>query len=187
MANFKRIQRSPAEEYNFMSAYPGDNDVFGANRPGSDSYQFDKKTVDAWISFMKSNGIGAVCCLLDSQQLAVYKEAPLLQAYEEAWGKGQVLSAPIPDFTLATPDLLNNKIIPFIQQQVNKGKKVVVHCAGGVGRTGQVLCAWLIHTYKIPTEEAVFLLQRRGRNPVEAVETKKATINDFENLMASIK
>ncbi|WP_236738912.1 protein-tyrosine phosphatase family protein [Chroogloeocystis siderophila] len=39
---------------------------------------------------------------------------------------------------------MTQKILPFVRTANKQDEKVVVHCAGGVGRTGHVLAAWLV-------------------------------------------
>jgi protein-tyrosine phosphatase len=45
----------------------------------------------------------------------------------------------------------------------------VVHCSGGIGRTGHVLAAWLVAGRGFSRHSAITAVKRRGRNPYEAV------------------
>jgi protein-tyrosine phosphatase len=49
-----------------------------------------------------------------------------------------------------------------------QGEKVVVHCGGGVGRTGHVLAAWLVHSRGFSNQAAITAVKQAGRNPYEA-------------------
>lgn len=42
-------------------------------------------------------------------------------------------------------EALTGKILPFLLEADKQSEKVVVHCSGGVGRTGLVLAAWLVY------------------------------------------
>ncbi|MEK0178332.1 hypothetical protein [Microcoleus anatoxicus] len=48
------------------------------------------------------------------------------------------------DFELVDRDILLDRILPFLASANSRGERVVFHCAGGIGRTGQVLAAWLV-------------------------------------------
>jgi len=55
------------------------------------------------------------------------------------------LHLPIPDFTAPSIPQLK-RMIGFISSMIDKYKPVLVHCYAGIGRTGTVLAAYLIHT-----------------------------------------
>ncbi|MEW6495955.1 MAG: protein phosphatase, partial [Cyanobacteriota bacterium] len=46
--------------------------------------------------------------------------------------------------------------------------KVVVHCSGGIGRTGHVLAAWLASARGFSNNAAIAAVRKTGRNPYEA-------------------
>jgi protein-tyrosine phosphatase len=121
---------------------------------------------------MRQRGIERVCCLLDAPQLGYYP-GDLLELYRQAFGALNICHAPVADFTLCPADLLGGVILPFLVESVRLEKKVVVHCSGGIGRTGHVLAAWLVHGRGFEAQaalEAVRFVDGALRNPGEAVE-----------------
>jgi protein-tyrosine phosphatase len=148
--------------YRFAAASADESIVFGAACPGSTDEQ-----VDRWIEFMLERNIQRVCCLLTKQQLNHYVN--LLGNYQQAFGKEHVLWAPIEDFSLATPELLVDRILPFLAISDQQQQKVVVHCSGGIGRTGHILAAWLVAGRGFDRESAISAVRQTGRNPYEAV------------------
>jgi protein-tyrosine phosphatase len=148
--------------YRFAAASANESIVFGAACPGSTDEQ-----VDRWIEFMLERDIQRVCCLLTKQQLNHYIN--LLGNYQQAFGKEHVLWAPIEDFSLVTPELLIDRILPFLAISDRQQEKVVVHCSGGIGRTGHILAAWLVAGRGFDRESAISAVRQTGRNPYEAV------------------
>ncbi|WP_414567826.1 dual specificity protein phosphatase family protein [Nostoc sp. CCY 9925] len=76
--------------------------------------------------------------------------------------------APIADFNLADLETLTQKIIPFLIEADKQNQKVVVHCSGGIGRTGHVLAAWLVSVRRLSNEAAIKAVKKTSRNPYEA-------------------
>jgi protein-tyrosine phosphatase len=146
--------------YKFTAASDEESIVFGAAKPGSDS------EVRAWVEFMKCQKIERVCCLLPEKQLSPYQD--LVGVYEQAFGQQNVCWAPVEDFTVIDRATLTEKILPFLVDADRHHEKVVVHCAGGIGRTGQVLTAWLVHGRNFSNQAAIAAVKKTGRNPHEA-------------------
>jgi protein-tyrosine phosphatase len=148
--------------YNFAPASKRESIVFGAARPG-----YDEAEVSRWMEFMQTQGIQRVCCLLSKSQLANYDH--LLDRYRQSFGIEQVCWAPIEDFHIADPELLMQTVLPFLAVSDQTQAPIVVHCAGGIGRTGQVLTAWLIAGRGFSRQAAIDAVRQTGRNPYEAV------------------
>jgi protein-tyrosine phosphatase len=136
--------------------------VFGSARPGYADGQ-----VREWVEFMIDRDIRRVCCLLTKKQLDRYGD--LLGSYRQAFGSERVCWAPIEDFSLATPEMLIDRILPFLAIADQQHEKVVVHCSGGVGRTGHVLAAWLVAGRGFDYKSAIATVRQTGRNPYEAI------------------
>ncbi len=148
--------------YKFASASQTETIVFGSSRPGSSD-----KQVQEWVEFMQNQGIRRVCCLLSKSQLNSYSN--LLEIYQQNFGSTQICWAPIEDFCLVDLEVLSQQILPFLVMADQNQQRVVVHCAGGVGRTGQILTAWLVAGRGFTHQEAIAAVKKTGRNPYEAI------------------
>ncbi len=160
---------------------PADEDqtqlIFGACRPGFPAKHVASDEVEAWSDFMAGNDVRRVVCLLaSSAEFKYYRRLPggLLGAYGERFGASNVLHAPVRDYRLSSAENLE-LVLAFLRESVERGEKTVVHCAGGSGRTGHVLAAWLVHSRAIDPHQALAAIRSTGRNPFEAVETGKAS------------
>lgn len=148
--------------YRFAAAAKNESIVFGAARPG-----YRHEQVTEWVTFMQNRGIMRVCCLLPASQLARYTN--LLDVYRQTFGLDRVCWTPIEDFHFATPDILIHQILPFLATANQTDQKVVVHCSGGIGRTGHVLAAWLVAGRGLSPQAAIAAVKQTGKNPYEAV------------------
>ncbi|WP_019505047.1 dual specificity protein phosphatase family protein [Pleurocapsa sp. PCC 7319] len=148
--------------YKFAAASEGEPIVFGSARPG-----YSNEQVAQWIEFMQYQNIKYVCCLLASSQLTRYSN--LLNTYRHNFGFDYVCWTPIEDFYFATSEILIHQILPFLATARQDDEKVVVHCSGGVGRTGHVLAAWLVAGRGLSRQAAIAAVKQIGKNPYEAV------------------
>ena len=170
---------------------PADEDphqiVFGACRPGFPAKQVSPEQVAAWTAFMAAADVRRVVCLLaSSAEFKAYRRLSggLLGEYEHRFGSDQVLHAPIRDYRLSSADNLE-RVLAFLREGVERGEKTVVHCAGGSGRTGHVLAAWLVQNNGMEPHQALAAIRRTGRNPYEAVEAGRADEAALVALLAS--
>lgn len=159
--------------------------VFGAHMPGYGARSIPESVVRRWISFMKERGIMRVCSLLAPSQLG-YFMVDLLKAYREEFGNTCVLDAPVEDYHLCRTEMLK-KILLFLKESDSESKPIVVHCAGGRGRTGLVHAAWLVHGRGFSIEKALEAVKKMGRNPFQAVEQGTAKEEDLYALLRSCK
>lgn len=147
--------------YKFAAASETESIVFGASRPGYSDVQ-----IQEWIAFMKNQEMQRVCCLLEQRQLDRYPN--LLHCYKQAFGTDNVCWAPIVDFTICEQSILHQTILPFLFTSDQQQQKTVVHCAGGIGRTGHILAAWLVLGRGLSKPAAIKAVRQMGRNPYEA-------------------
>ena len=147
--------------HKFAAASEDELIVFGAAKPG-----YGDAEVARWIDFMRRQKIDRVCCLLPETQLMGYSD--LLGSYGNVFGYDRVCWAPIADFEFVSREILISRILPFLASASRSGDRVVIHCGGGIGRTGHVLAAWLVSGRGFSNQEAIAAVQKTGRNPYEA-------------------
>jgi protein-tyrosine phosphatase len=145
--------------YRFAAASPDDRLVFGAAQPDRDP--------QPWFDFMQQQQIQRVCCLLEDKALQKYPDRR--RQYHQQFGENNVLWAPIADFTIAPIALVTQQILPFLADAIAHQQKVVVHCAGGLGRTGHILACWLVYQYDLRNQDAIATITATGRKPQEAI------------------
>jgi protein-tyrosine phosphatase len=147
--------------YKFAPASATETIVFGAARPG---YRIEK--IERWIKFMQTVKIDYICCLLSASQLISYPN--LLEIYQQEFGVDRVCWAPIEDFQLADRAVLTQQILPFLSIADRNSQRVVVHCSGGIGRTGYILAAWLVAGRGLSNHAAINAVKKMGKNPYES-------------------
>ena len=159
--------------YKFAPAERQESVVFGAARP-----KYTQRSVEQWIEFMHDREIQRICCLLKSDRIANYP-IDLRETYQQKFGSQSVLWCPVEDFQLPQSSILIEQIIPFLIDSDRHLQKVVVHCSGGVGRTGVILACWLVAQRGFSNPEALSAVVQNHRNPYEAII---AALFKFQNL-----
>ena len=175
--------------YNYGPAAPNEVIVFGASMPGlTHPSPIPDEIVTLWLEDMREQGIHRVCCLLPTKQLDNY-QSNLLNQYADFFGAVNVCYAPIPDFNLSDPQTLQNVILPFLEASDLSSSPTVVHCAGGVGRTGHVLAAWLVYARSYTPLNALAAVTSTAatRNPYEAIHVGNASIEQLKSLLESVQ
>lgn len=105
----------------------------GSRLPGRRDPAGDARQLDQDLGWLRRQGIGAVLSLT---------EEPLADDALRRHGL-DVLHLPVPDLTAPSREQFQ-RALAFIDWQVARGRGVAVHCLMGQGRTGTVLCAYLI-------------------------------------------
>jgi hypothetical protein len=172
------------DAHRFAPAAPEESVVYGACSPGWHSAGPHAAAVDQWIECVRAAGIERVCCLLPGRQLDAGDAN--VGRYRDAFGEANVLHAPVPDHRLADPGTLRREVLPFLAAADRRSEPVVVHCLSGIGRTGVVLAAWLVHGRGYGREQALETVSRLGRDPREPLRRGTATDQELDDLLESV-
>lgn len=110
----------------------------------------------AQVEWLVKQGIKAILTLT---------EQPLPGTHIDGFGL-TVMNVPMRDHQVPGTDALL-KGVKFIEEQVQVGRPVAVHCMAGEGRTGCVLAAYLIRTRGMSADEALTTLRKTKEAFVE--------------------
>lgn len=172
------------DAYRFAPAAAGESLVFGACCPGWHAAGPHETALDRWINYMQRQGIERVVCLLPGAELDG-SEANLGR-YRAAFGEAAVLHAPVPDGRLVDEAALTETVLPFVDAAVAEDEPVVVHCLAGVGRTGQVLAAWLVHAREYDPDAAIEAVTAVGRDPEAHLDAADASPARLRSLLQAL-
>lgn len=118
-----------------------------------------------------------VLCLLSNDELAAYGVPTAVEALQQ---RGiDVHQLPIKDQSVSTRAEMH-AAVDWMRHAVEAGGNVVIHCVGGLGRSGIAAAAYLKQR-GLPTEEAIAVV--RGARSKRAIETplQEAFVADYES------
>ena len=113
----------------------------GSGEPGS----IPEASVKEWVVFMKENKVKRVLTLLDPNEIEL-DEQPL----ESIYRKHGFAFAHVP---MGEPDAVD-RVMAALDEASQANEKIIAHCTHGMGRSGRVSAAWLVHKYGLSVEEA---------------------------------
>jgi protein-tyrosine phosphatase/nicotinamidase-related amidase len=151
---------------------PGSGRVGLTVLPGRQDW---RRHLDEDLDALRDAGVDAIMCLVPHEELERYGVPGLLDAYRE---RGfEVLHVPLLDQLGAAPATLR-EAVDWIESQARASRTVLVHCVGGLGRSGMVAASWL-RSRGTSTDDALAVV-RAARGP-RAIETsiQEACVRDF--------
>ena len=134
-----------------------------------------KRSLDKDLEALKSQGVTHVVCLATTQELEDYGVPGLLQAYHD---HGLIVShLPILDQG-SLPEQALHQLLAWIETALAQKGQVLVHCVGGLGRSGTVAACWL-RRKGLPASAA--LAEVRAIRSPRAVESalQEALVHSF--------
>jgi len=134
----------------------------GKKGPSMSGAPWDRDLAIDLDRLTREHQVGVLVCLLQEQEL-VRLGIPTLEADARARGL-TVYRLPIPDG--GTPEDLEavHRLVDAILAEVSSGRRVVVHCAGGLGRSGTIGGCYLVRRGHSPDEALRALVAARGQS-----------------------
>jgi protein-tyrosine phosphatase len=114
--------------------------------PGRYEVELTRKRIDSLLEA----GFTTFIDLTRPDETIAYREV-LLEEADVYDMKVQHLRFPIGDFGLPTPEGMKS-ILDTIDAELNVGKKIYLHCWGGIGRTGTTVGCYLVRRGKTGEE-----------------------------------
>lgn len=157
-APFQRSSTTDADNkrgaFNFAPASALDDAVYGCAMPGfaqplPDAVALTPAVVEPWATFLKDQGISTVILLLGEDEITMF-DPPLLGVYMAQGFTAHHLQARAPGSFA--------QITAVMEEALQQGTRVVVHCTGGCHRVGTVLTAWIKHRHGLTADEAAAMM-----------------------------
>jgi len=136
------------------------------------------------IANWRREGVKTVVSLLTPAEEGVLD---LAHENRETQAQGMTFrSFPIPDFQVPDSEKGLARVLENLDNELASGTNVVLHCRGGIGRTGLV-AACLFVTKGLEAEAAVQRLSAARGIPVPQTNEQRRWIDHFASIFANLK
>ncbi len=132
-----------------------EGEIAGMAKPASSVYDFE---------FLKDKGFEAIVSLT---------EFPLSEVLTEEFGFS-VKHIPVRDFEAPTLEQIEN-FVAFAEKARSEGKKLVVHCDAGIGRTGTMLACYLV-SKGYSAADAIEEVRTKRPGSLETIEQEEVVL-----------
>jgi len=135
----------------------------------------DISVLDRWLEM----GIRAVMVLIEPSE-AVHLGGLSNYLKELQKRRFEFISIPVRDFTAPTLEVCE-QAVEWIYEKIHEGLPVLVHCRGGLGRTGTIVACYLVYN-GMSDMEAINYVRNLRPGSIELEEQVK-TVQQFYKLI----
>lgn len=133
----------------------------------ADMAVIDHWGADIWLNLMEDNDLEAVgfepdvfCQSIENEGFE-YLHFPIVDGF-------------IPD--QASNSIWNEQLSPYLVKNLKEGKKVFIHCRGGLGRTG-LIAAKLLVNFGVSPQDAINITRKARKGAIENSIQEQWVIN----------
>lgn len=122
-----------------------------------------REPLDDFIAAATENKVQHIVCLVSDEEMAE-KSPTYLAAIREKQIPGELWRFPIPDYGIPEDAEEFDRLIDRVRALLEHGESVVIHCAGGHGRTG-IVAILLLARIGVELGEAIRRVRCAGSGP----------------------
>jgi protein-tyrosine phosphatase len=140
-------------------------------------YRWDRDLRRDLADLVVRHRIAALVCLLEDDELGRLGIPDLVP---EAFRHGlEVRRFPIPDYGVPASVGPVRHLVGWIEERAISGKNVVIHCAGGLGRTGTIAGCFLVERGMDPGDALALLPKLRGQQSCPETEAQRLFVHRY--------
>lgn len=134
------------------------------------------RVLDDDLLELRKQGVEAVLCMVSQEELERYGVGGLLERYRE-FGF-EFLHRPVVDQKACSLEELT-EMVDWMEAQCAKGRSVLVHCVGGLGRSGFAVAAYWVRRGVSATDAVELVRVKRSPRAVETAQQERV-VQEFE-------
>lgn len=134
-----------------------------------------REPLDDFIAAATENKVQHIVCLVSDEEMAE-KSPTYLAAIREKQIPGELWRFPIPDYGIPKDTEALDRLLDTIRGLLERGESVVIHCAGGHGRTGMVAIL-LLARMGVELGEAISRVRSAGSGPDTEEQRRFLTVH----------
>jgi atypical dual specificity phosphatase len=108
--------------------------------------------------------------------VSLHPLTPKDHKYAESLGF-QISAVSIDDFTPGTPEQRNHAL-QAIQKSLLHSPPTLVHCKGGLGRTGMILAIYLVREKQLPANKAIARIRSLRPGSIETLDQEEVILTN---------
>lgn len=130
------------------------------------------------LDWLKSKGVGAILSLTELSAPSSWLENSGLE----------YRNVPVKNHTAPSLTQLE-ECVDFIEANIRSGKKTLVHCAAGKGRTGTVIAAYLCKSNDVSAADAIGQVREKRPGSIEGRSTagQERVVVEYYDILKSRK